>query len=285
MADRLGTGCNQQSTIYYLCSKICDEGLTVRAKRILPAGRKHFSNQVSTMANKLVLLLFLVSSLLLEPVGGMSRCSQYALASASIPRHYGTHRPGSITPSRSRRRPFRYDSYADDSLSRTLPVARTKKSKKASHENDDSKISSVQEAIETPMTAEEMYASLGPVGKTVAGTVEIAVSTLTEYITGFVGGYVLGSITDVPRFMFKTVDNTQTFPFFQEMAKRYGRMHSKSLRWAKTWGGISAAFGGFRVATKVVRGGKEDEWNTILTSAAAGAFFARNGRDGLRAYF
>jgi len=136
----------------------------------------------------------------------------------------------------------------------------------------------VKDPFQDPTSSVEIYSQLGPVGKLVAGSVEVAVSTVMEYITGFMGGYILGSITDVPRFAFKQVDPNQNLPFFQELTKRYGRMHVKSFRWAKSWGGISAAFGGFRVATRVIRGGKEDEWNTVFSSAAAGAFFARNGR-------
>ena len=152
-----------------------------------------------------------------------------------------------------------------------------KDSESAAHDNNNN--SNHNDPFATPMSSAEIYSQLGPIGKCVAGTTEIAVSTCMEYITGFMGGYILGSITDVPRFAFKKVDptNNPNNPFFKELAQRYGRMHAKSFRWAKSWGSISAAFGGFRVATRVIRGGKEDEWNTVFSSAAAGAFFARNG--------
>lgn len=120
------------------------------------------------------------------------------------------------------------------------------------------------------------YAQLGPVGKVVAGTLEITVSTLLEFLSGFCGGYLLGTVTGLPAFVTKPV-TPATSSFWQQFQRRAVRMHGKSARWGTSWGGISAAFGGFRVTTKVLRGGKEDEWSTILSSMAAGAFFARKG--------
>lgn len=121
------------------------------------------------------------------------------------------------------------------------------------------------------------YGDLGPFGKLVAGTVEIAVTTLTEYMTGFAGGYALGTISDIPRLLFRRVEPDARQALFKEISGRTLRMHQKSFGWAKNWAGISAAFGCFRVVAKVSRGGKEDEWTTILSSMAAGAYFARNG--------
>lgn len=253
----------------------------------------------------LLSILILISSLL--SVAAISRCNQNLLASASIPRAYYGSPPrlsarqrallaSSKTTTSSRRKgrshytpsqeeeeeycwgdPIVNDSSINTQNTKTtILAARSKKAKIPKEETTKQK--SVQEAIENPMSTGEMYSQLGPIGKVVAGCVEITVSTLMEYCTGFFGGYVLGSITDVPNFMFKNVNEGQRLPFFQELSQRYGRMHVKSFRWAKTWGGISATFGGCRVATKVLRGGKEDEWNTVFSSAAAGAFFARNGK-------
>ena len=266
----------------------------------------------SLLASAVVLLLVLNSNV--SPVWGISRCNQYQLASASImalsrsnsnsyPRGFLSRRglPATTTSGRiaspvsiTRRRRgsattnnnhYNYDDESNEDdpyLEETRPVARSKRKKeKASSEKDsksDKKNDSGGDPFATPMSSAEIYSQLGPVGKCVAGTTEIAVSTCMEYITGFMGGYVLGSITDFPRFAFKQVDPSQkNNPFFKELGQRYGRMHQKSFRWAKSWGGISAAFGGFRIATRVIRGGKEDEWNTVFSSAAAGAFFARNG--------
>lgn len=118
------------------------------------------------------------------------------------------------------------------------------------------------------------YAELGPVGRIVAGAVEVAVSTGLEYLSGFLGGYALGTVTDVPRLLFRPTNQPS---LLRETSSRFVRLHSKSIKWAKTWGGISAAFGGFNVLIKVVRGGKEDDWNSIISSTAAGVFFARKG--------
>jgi hypothetical protein len=42
-----------------------------------------------------------------------------------------------------------------------------------------------------------------------------------------------------------------------------------------SWGGMSATFAAARVGTKLLRGGREDEWNNVFSSMAAGAWFAR----------
>jgi hypothetical protein len=119
------------------------------------------------------------------------------------------------------------------------------------------------------------YSDLSPFGRVVAGTVEICFSTLLEYFSGFMGGYFLGTLTGIPRLVATPIQPEIQQTFFRELSARTVRMHGKSFGWAKQWGGISAAFGGFRVATKVIRGGVEDEWNTIMSSMAAGAYFAR----------
>ena len=125
--------------------------------------------------------------------------------------------------------------------------------------------------------AAEEYAQLGLVGKIVAGTIEITLATLLEYISGYVGGYALGTLTGLPAFLTKPVTDPAdaTRHFWAQVSHRAGRMHGKSNRWARSWAGISAAFGGFRVATRVLRDGKEDEWSTVFSSMAAGAYFAR----------
>lgn len=125
------------------------------------------------------------------------------------------------------------------------------------------------------------YSDLGLVGKLVAGTLEIVLVTLIEYATGFIGGYVLGTVTDVPRLLFQKANLQQSVvrpQLWTEASHRLLRLHGKSMNWATSWGGISAAFGGFRVGVKVLRGNVEDDWNTVLSSIAAGAYFARAGK-------
>ncbi|GAX10289.1 hypothetical protein FisN_3Lh489 [Fistulifera solaris] len=142
-------------------------------------------------------------------------------------------------------------------------------SRKTRQSKDPSTI--LPEMVDAPQSGVN-DAELGPVGRIVAGAVEVAVSTGLEYMSGFLGGYTLGTVTDVPRLLFRTTNQPT---LLRETSSRFVRTHSKSLKWAKTWGGISAAFGGFNVLIKVVRGGKEDDWNSILSSTAAGVFFAR----------
>lgn len=122
------------------------------------------------------------------------------------------------------------------------------------------------------------YADLSPLSKLATGTVETAVTTVLDYVTGFGTGYVLGSLTDVPRFLFSMAtpkDNLMDFTMWGEAQARVVRMHSRSMRWAVNWASISAVYGGLGVIIKVARNGKVDEWNTIVSSAAAGAFFGR----------
>jgi hypothetical protein len=141
-----------------------------------------------------------------------------------------------------------------------LTSSRTSRKENGSRSSSKSKERKNSPATASPDLEDPIvtYKDLTPLGRAVAGTVEVVVTTLSEYLTGFVGGYVLGTATDIPRLLFL-------------------RMHTKSFRWARNWGGVSAAFGCFRVAAKVARGGKEDEWTTILSSMAAGAYFARLG--------
>jgi len=245
----------------------------------------------------------------------MSRVGQqhYALASASIPLYQqqnsfhwkGQNLHAAATSStrtcsiRNRRRHNKriypeknVDCYSIEdrhALERTLPAARSKKSEKRPEDDSSSSSQSFprsknfkvdpNDPFASPPTTEEIYSNLSPLGYCLAGTVEIAVSTFLEYVQGFLGGYTLGSVVGMPGFVFKPVDPSKKAAFFQELMQRGGRMHTKSFRWAKTWGEVTAIFGGARVATRVIRRGKEDEWNTILSSAAAGAFFARKGRN------
>jgi hypothetical protein len=125
------------------------------------------------------------------------------------------------------------------------------------------------------------FDDLGPIGKTVAGVTQIVTSTILEYISGFVMGMVIGTVVGVPGFLFRPIEPGVPKVFMQEVSGRLSRMTTRNVLWAKNWGGISAAFGGCKVAVKVIRNGEEsewnDEWDRILSSAAAGAFFGRNG--------
>jgi len=156
-------------------------------------------------------------------------------------------------------------------------VARTKKKKESKRKSTKEKEEAFQDGdpFANRKTPEEIYADMGPIALVVAGTIDVAARIAYDYIGTFLFAYVAGTVTDLPRFFFRSMDVEQQFPLMQELSKRYGRMHGKSVRWGKSWGSISAVFGGCGAATRVARRGKEDQWNQIISSASAGAFFAR----------
>ena len=164
---------------------------------------------------------------------------------------------------------------------RTIHTSRTTQLASSSQKKQAKKNQSAQSQAPTPEQGVPNYSydDLTLLGRTIAGTVEIGFTVLIEYVTGFVGGYALGGITDLPRFLTQSAGQqaANNAVWWRELAARTSRMHVKSARWGRSWAGISAAFGGFRVTVRVLRNGKEDEWNTVLSSMAAGAFFARNG--------
>jgi hypothetical protein len=125
--------------------------------------------------------------------------------------------------------------------------------------------------------------------------------TVLEYASGMVSGYLLGSVTDVPRLLFRRVDDVHAAGGWNQVTGRFVRLHNKSLRWGSryqssvcssddalsflcesnlllnSWAAISATCGGMNVAFRALRGGADDEWNTVLGSMAAGALFRRKG--------
>lgn len=119
------------------------------------------------------------------------------------------------------------------------------------------------------------YDDLGLLGKTVAGVVEIAMAIAIEYCTGFVGGYCMGAVCGLPEL---ARSNGVRTTFWKEVTGRTGRMHGKGVRWGKSFSSVSATFAGFQTTVKVVRSGKEDKWTSIISSMAAGAYFARAGQ-------
>jgi len=129
-------------------------------------------------------------------------------------------------------------------------------------------------SVESPYAS---YQELGVLGRVVAGTVETAITSLMEFLTGFVGGYLLGTITDTPRFLFRPTNPEAAKSLLNESLQRFSRMHEKSMRWGKSWGSISATFAGCTVLVRVLRNGKSDEWTATLSSCAAGMFFSRKG--------
>ena len=109
-----------------------------------------------------------------------------------------------------------------------------------------------------------------PLADALIGGVVIVGTAAVEYVSGFIGGYFLGTLMGIPGIVYSKEGLSMT--------KRFSNMNARSMRWAKTWAPISAVFGGCDAATRVVRGNVHDQWNTVISSAAAGAYFSRQGR-------
>lgn len=122
------------------------------------------------------------------------------------------------------------------------------------------------------------FSDLGPIGRTVAGVTSVAFAVLWEYATGFLSGLLFGTVVGIPGFVFRPTDPTVRRAFSAEIRGRFARMNGRSMKWAKTYGGFSATFGGCGVAVRVLRGGEEDVWTEVFSSAAAGAFIHRKGK-------
>lgn len=118
---------------------------------------------------------------------------------------------------------------------------------------------------------------LGLIGKFVSGIVEVSLTGIMEYLSGFMGGYFLGTLFGVPGFLIRPLSSEFRLPFFKEIGGRASRLHSRSFRFGREWGFLSLAFGGSKTFVKVLRNGKQDEWNTIISSMMGGAILRRKG--------
>lgn len=146
------------------------------------------------------------------------------------------------------------------------------------------------------LTLEEMRARLGPVGKSVAGAVEVGMVTAGSYLSGGILGYIGGGLfglgalarpSDYQPPTPPTLPGQQKPPtpptrpkptgFGGEFRGRMGNVNAKAVASAKSWAQLSAAFSGFHALTRVVRGGREDRWNGIVGSAFTGAYLNRQG--------
>jgi Tim17/Tim22/Tim23/Pmp24 family len=154
-------------------------------------------------------------------------------------------------------------------------VARILDTNSVANDGNKARRSPTEKPVDYP---EVSLRDLGPIGRTVAGVTEVAFALLFEYATGFVTGLFFGTIVGVPGFLFRPVNPTVRQALSAEVRGRFARMSTRSKSWAKNYASISAAFGGCEVAVRVLRNGEEDSWSQILSSAAAGAFFARKGK-------
>lgn len=224
----------------------------------------------------LVAVLFLVLCAI-APVSYASVSSRHA--SIVFPTLLSRRRRGSQTPLLSRRRrqhqaaggPYFSTCWEEDWSNSPEDPCETSLVVSASQKTIYADSSGSLATNEPPRVT---YADLTPLGRLVAGSVETAITVVLEYCSGLMGGYFFGVVTDIPRLLFRQ-SQEQPLPFWKEVGGRCSRMHQKSVGWALNYASISATFGAMKVITKVVRGGVEDDWNTVFSSMAAGAFFAR----------
>ena len=121
------------------------------------------------------------------------------------------------------------------------------------------------------------YNDLSLTGKIIAGFVEVSVVVVFDYIIGFFGGYVLGTLRGLPGLASRVHDKPSS-RLMQVASGRLLYMHQRSARWGRSWGGVNAVVGGFGTSARVIRGGVDDEWTTLLSSMAMGAFFSRQSK-------
>ncbi|KAI2502183.1 Tim17/Tim22/Tim23/Pmp24 family [Fragilaria crotonensis] len=102
--------------------------------------------------------------------------------------------------------------------------------------------------------------------KLIFGAVEIAYTVGTQWVSGFATAYIFGSVTGVVGFAKPPTEGLS----------RLARWNQRNVKWGKSWGSVSASFSGFDTGVRLLRNNKVDEWNSILGSACAGAFFVRS---------
>lgn len=129
---------------------------------------------------------------------------------------------------------------------------------------------------ERPLTPAEMKSQLGPIGLLIANSVEVGLATANSYISTGIFGYFVGGCLGVPG-MFKSSpqDALNNAGAIKKMQQKMGDLNAKALTQGKSWGALSASFSGFHALARVCRGGVEDRWNSIISSACAGAYLSR----------
>ena len=139
-----------------------------------------------------------------------------------------------------------------------------------------------QESTNEPKALQEQpvdvsFDDLGPAGKVVAATTELAVSVIWNYCQGYLTGVFFGTLIGIPGFAFRPVEQGVRQTFMMEVRGRFARMNTRSLSFGKNFASASAIFRGSDTAIRRLRYGKNDEWNDVLGSAIAGAIFSRQG--------
>jgi len=136
-------------------------------------------------------------------------------------------------------------------------------------------VSRKETAAPEPQVPEVNIEDLSPIGLAVFGVTKLAFTVLFEYCTGFLTGYLFGTLVGTPGFVFKPMTPDVPQVFRKEVSQRFSRMNGRALDWGRRLGGFSSTFKGCDVAVRLVRYNKDDQWNEILGSAAAGAMLSR----------
>lgn len=149
------------------------------------------------------------------------------------------------------------------------------------------RVENSDEYYEAPPSLEEMRAQLGPIGMLVANAVEVGVTTAGSYISGGIFGYFIGGAMGVPGIFRNQVANggpgfthmksASPYAGLKDLQRRIVDWNAKAFAQGKSWGALSASFSGFHALARVCRGGVEDRWNSIIGSAATGAYLSRQG--------
>jgi hypothetical protein len=207
--------------------------------------------------------------------------SWYGRSSVSLPTIGGTHYQSSRSSRRviqQQRTTRRSCSESDNDIYAVTATGLFGRKKKGS-KSSEAEITDKPEPTEPEKyNADDAFADLGPIGKSIARVAMVTTSAVMEYLSGFMTGLVAGTFVGLPGFMFNPVERGVNQAFMKEMGGRLSRMNGRSFRWAKNFGEISAVFGASQVSVRLMRHGKEDAWTSIFSSALAGAFFARKGK-------
>jgi len=102
--------------------------------------------------------------------------------------------------------------------------------------------------------------------KVVLGTIELGYTVASQFISSYVMAYCLSSVAGTYGVLFKPATDGIT---------KFQRWSQRNKQWGKSWGSLSAGFGGFDTGIRLLRNNKDDEWNSLIGSAFTGAFFAR----------
>ncbi|KAL7557143.1 hypothetical protein ACA910_002425 [Epithemia clementina (nom. ined.)] len=223
--------------------------------------------------SELILVIWLCC--LADVTVSASSLQRSIIASASI-QHKRQQRIGHLpyssftSPSCGRRRRVGGSRRTDSAI-----ILAAKRGRRSSENSFKSSEAAPTDSISGPSDAPPTsYKDLSLTGKFIAGVVEVSVVALLDYVIGFFGGYVVGTVCGLPGLAFGKGGDISS-NLMQTASRRLSEMHQRSFRWATGWGGVNAVVGGFGTSARILRGGVDDEWTSVLSSMALGAFFCR----------